>query len=179
MSEWYCVVNAQRYGPKPLSELQDWGLRGILKPTDLVWTEGMAEWAPAGTLGQHFTFVTAPPTPTEPGAAPLPPSAGPPGQFPQAPGVAGAVGYLAPHRGTMILVFGILGLVVCCFFGIVAWSMGSNDLREMDAGRMDPSGRSNTNAGRILGIVSVILPLAGLLFYLLAAALGAIAGPLD
>ena len=35
--------------------------------------------------------------------------------------------------------------------------MGSNDLREMDAGTMDPSGRSTTNAGRICGIIAVIL----------------------
>ena len=31
---------------------------------------------------------------------------------------------MKPHRGIMILVFGILGLVVCQLFGIAAWVMG-------------------------------------------------------
>lgn len=70
-----------------------------------------------------------------------------------------------PHRGTMILVFGILGLVFsglgCCLFGlplgIAAWVMGNHDLAEMDAGRMDPSGRGTTQAAKVCGIISVPL----------------------
>ena len=64
---------------------------------------------------------------------------------------------MKPHRGTLILVFGILGLVVCGPLGIAAWVMGSKDLKEMAAGAMDPSGRSQTNAGRICGIIASIL----------------------
>lgn len=68
---------------------------------------------------------------------------------------------LRPHRGTLILVLGILGLVVCGVCGIVAWVMGKADLAEMDAGRMDPAGRDLTNIGRILGIIACCLMLAG------------------
>jgi len=57
------------------------------------------------------------------------------------------------HRGTTVLVFGILSLVVCPFFGIAAWTMGNGDLQEMDNGHMDPTGRDLTNAGRICGMV--------------------------
>ena len=78
---------------------------------------------------------------------------------------------LKPHRGTAILVLGIVGLVVgllgsfCCGIfgiagcvcGIIAWVMGNKDLKEMAAGRMDPSGRGTTQAGKICGIISVIL----------------------
>ena len=60
---------------------------------------------------------------------------------------------LKPHRGSVILAFGILGFVVCGLFGVAAWVMGNNDLREMDRGWMDPSGRDLTNTGRILGMV--------------------------
>lgn len=70
---------------------------------------------------------------------------------------------MKPHRGTLILVFGILGLVACGFFGIAAWVMGNNDLREMDAGLMDPEGRANTSAGRICGIIATALIAVGLL----------------
>ena len=74
---------------------------------------------------------------------------------------------MRPHRGVMILVFGILGLVCCIVFGIIAWVMGNGDLKEMDAGRMDPSGRGLTQAGKICGIVSVAFALVGVVVWLL------------
>ena len=64
---------------------------------------------------------------------------------------------MKPHRGVLILVFGILGLVLCQVFGIVAWVMGSSDLKDMDAGTMDSSGRGMTQAGKICGIIGVVL----------------------
>jgi len=70
------------------------------------------------------------------------------------------------HRSDLILVFGIVSLVACAPFGIAAWVMGNNDLKEMDAGTMDPSGRSTTNAGRICGIIGTILMILGALLVL-------------
>jgi hypothetical protein len=64
---------------------------------------------------------------------------------------------MKPHRGAVILAFGILGLVVCQLFGVAAWVMGDNDLKEMGRGYMDPSGRDLTQTGRILGIVATAL----------------------
>ena len=61
---------------------------------------------------------------------------------------------MRPHRGSSVLVFGILGLVVCPLLGIAAWRMGTDDLREMEFGQMDPSGKDMTNAGRICGMVA-------------------------
>jgi len=80
---------------------------------------------------------------------------------------------MQPHRGTMILVFGILGLVVCLPFGIVAWVMGNADLKAMDAGIMDPEGRGTTQAGKILGIVATLVTVLGIIigFLMLAVAL--------
>ena len=69
---------------------------------------------------------------------------------------------MKPHRGTLILVLGILGLVVCAPLGIAAWIMGAGDLKEMDAGTMDPSGRGVTQAGKICGIIGTILLIIGL-----------------
>jgi hypothetical protein len=78
----------------------------------------------------------------------------------------------APHRGTMILVFGILGLVCCAVFGIVAAIMGTNDLKEMQAGRMDRSGESLTRVGQILGFVSIGLTVVGVIGWVIMLALG-------
>src|SRR5437773_7655748 len=83
-------------------------------------------------------------------------------------------GPMKPHRGMTILVFGILGLVVCQLLGIAAWVMGNQDLREMDAGWMDSSGRDLTNAGRICGMVAtalLLIPAVAILLMLVLAAL--------
>ena len=66
----------------------------------------------------------------------------------------------------LILVFGVLGCwVFCLIFGILAWVWGNTDLKEMDAGRMDATGRDMTQVGRILGIVSVGLVVVVALLY--------------
>lgn len=60
------------------------------------------------------------------------------------------------HRGSTILVLGILGLVLCFLLGIFAWVMGNEDLQKMRAGRMDRSGKGLTEAGRICGMIAVL-----------------------
>src|SRR5207249_7180801 len=66
---------------------------------------------------------------------------------------------LQPHHGTLILVLGILSIVICGFLGPVAWVMGSNDLKEIRAGRMDPEGEGPANGGRVCGIIGTFLNL--------------------
>jgi hypothetical protein len=73
---------------------------------------------------------------------------------------------LKPHRGGMLLAFGILGLLCCIVFGILAWVMGSGDLKEIAEGRMDPSGEGLTKAGKILGIIGCVLNLLGILAWI-------------
>jgi len=84
----------------------------------------------------------------------------------------GPVVPVAPHRGTLILVLGILGLVCCFICGIIAWVMGNNDLKEIDAGRMDPTGRGLTQAGKICGMIGTILAIIALVIQLIVALLG-------
>tara|TARA_X000001036_G_scaffold95981_2_gene88703 strand:+ start:4480 stop:4740 length:261 start_codon:yes stop_codon:yes gene_type:complete len=67
----------------------------------------------------------------------------------------------------MILVFGILGLITCFPLGIAAWVMGNGDLKKMDAGVMDPDGRGSTQAGKIIGMISVLLAILGIAIWLL------------
>lgn len=89
-----------------------------------------------------------------------------------------------PHRGGMVLTFGLIGLIgsllgivggcVCCFpvflvpiglgMSIPAWVMGQGDLKAMRAGAMDPSGMGNTQAGMITGIVGVVVCILALVF---------------
>ncbi|MBT3637673.1 MAG: DUF4190 domain-containing protein [Opitutae bacterium] len=61
------------------------------------------------------------------------------------------------HRGTLILILGIVSILCCGPVGIAALIMGSADLKEMDAGTMDPVGRGATNGGKICGIIGLVL----------------------
>ncbi len=71
---------------------------------------------------------------------------------------------LEPHRGTLILVLGILSICLPCFslvLGPIAWYMGASDLRAIRQGRMDPSGEGTTKAGYICGIVGTVIHVVG------------------
>jgi uncharacterized membrane protein YjgN (DUF898 family) len=79
-------------------------------------------------------------------------------------------------QGTVILVLGILGFVSCGLLGPVAWFMGSKAIREIDAARVPCTNRSQVQIGRVLGIVTTVLVLLGILaFVLLVVVLGATA----
>jgi hypothetical protein len=88
---------------------------------------------------------------------------------------------MAPHRGGMVLTFGILGLVlalpsICCLFmamggigfSITAWVMGHADLRAMREKRMDPEGRGSTHGGWVCGILGTIFNVGVLLLHIAA-----------
>lgn len=74
---------------------------------------------------------------------------------------------LRSHRGVLILVLGILSIVCCFICGIIAWVLANGDLKEMAAGRMDPSGRGLTQTGKICGIVGIALQIVVLALQLL------------
>lgn len=109
---------------------------------------------------------------TESGGPQQPPPMwqGPPGSYGPPPGQGpGGYGYptVQAHRGTAVLVLGILGIVACLICGIIAWVMGASDLQAMRDGRMDRSGESNTRAGMICGMISVGLHVVGFLLWIL------------
>ena len=88
---------------------------------------------------------------------------------PGAPGApAGPVAASAPSgKATAALVCGIAGLclaVFCCgggIFGIgtsiVATALGSQEVKDIEAGRSDPAGIGHAKAGRTMGIVGIVL----------------------
>jgi len=46
--EWFYTNDGQQMGPVSIAGLRELAARGGLQPSDLVWTEGMSTWAPAG-----------------------------------------------------------------------------------------------------------------------------------
>ena len=50
MAQWYCYSGGRQYGPVTEDILKQGIYGGRVKPSDLVWTDGMADWAPASTV---------------------------------------------------------------------------------------------------------------------------------
>ena len=48
--------------------------------------------------------------------------------------------------------------------GIIAWTCGSRDLAKINLGEMDPTGRSLTQSGMVLGIIGTVLGVLELIF---------------
>lgn len=81
--------------------------------------------------------------------------------------------YIAGHRGGLILALAIISWAVSCpIFGICAWVMGSADLREIRAGRMDPSGTGLTHAGQIIGMLHAMLTIVAIVVLVFLLVLG-------
>jgi hypothetical protein len=72
-----------------------------------------------------------------------------------------------PHpRGTTILILGILSLF--CFgivLGTIAFIMGNNALKEIDANPSAYTNRSTVNAGRIIGLIGAILSVITIIIF--------------
>jgi hypothetical protein len=82
-----------------------------------------------------------------------------------------------PHpKGTTILVLGILSIVCCGPLGIAAWLMGNTAQREVEANPGAYSNAGSIQAGRILGIIGVVLSVLGLLWVVFAGGLAVLSG---
>jgi hypothetical protein len=168
-----------RYGPIGKPELDRWIAEGRITADCRLRSDGSDEWRPADAVypalrgggasagfpgasaGQPSAGMIVAPNPqagqnpfaTQQFAAPANPAATSP---------YGRATHYQPHRGVVILVLGLMSFVVGCpVLGAIAWFMGSADLREMQAGRMDPEGMGMTQAGRIVGMIHLLLTLVG------------------
>lgn len=65
--------------------------------------------------------------------------------------------FTMPPRGNTILVLGVMAIVFCQFVGPIAWAMGNEEMRRIDAGLTDPGTRSAAFAGRVCGMIATIL----------------------
>jgi membrane protease subunit (stomatin/prohibitin family) len=67
--------NGQSGGPFTLQQVQAGVANGQVGPNTLVWSQGMAAWAPAGTVPTlQALFATPPPMPGSGGPPPMPPT---------------------------------------------------------------------------------------------------------
>lgn len=71
MRQWYYYLGGNSSGPIPEDQLVRFLASGNLPPDSLVWTEGMAEWLPAGQIPElQAQSAALPPIPGSPAAYP-------------------------------------------------------------------------------------------------------------
>jgi hypothetical protein len=88
--------------------------------------------------------------------------------MPNTPNRGGTARQPGANRADLVLFFGILSLFLCGPLGIMAWIMGSSDLRKIRSGILPPVKVGSLKAGRALGIV-------GTAFFAIALVLGVMA----
>ncbi len=169
------------YGPVDDRELDRWIAEGRLAADCQLACSPTGPWLPATSKFPHLRPVM-PPQVATPSTQTFAPSFQPASPFTTSTSSSSAPAalnarYQVPHRGGLILILGLLGFIVGCpIFSLMAWVMGSGDLREMQTGRMDASGESLTRAGQILGMLLAIPWIIGavivLIVILVAAAHG-------
>ncbi|MAE32518.1 MAG: hypothetical protein CMO43_13180 [Verrucomicrobiales bacterium] len=157
MKYFFKALDEKEYGPFDTAEIRDLLQQGRMNQDSLIRTVDSEEWRPLNDYPELMVLLA-------PSSSTQPPSSSPP---------QANITHLEPHRGALILTFGILSIVCCFPFGIAAWIMGNNDMQQIEAGMMDPSGKGITNAGKICGIIGTIvgggctgLQLIGFLFEL-------------
>jgi hypothetical protein len=82
-------------------------------------------------------------------------------------------------KATIAVVVGVLGIVCCGLLAPVAWYLGNEEIKAIDAGRLSETNRGMAQVGKILGIIGSILLILGLLWVLFfggMAVIGALTG---
>jgi uncharacterized RDD family membrane protein YckC len=106
---WFYARDNQQLGPVSFEALATLARSGALTPNDLVWHEGMTEWAPAGTVSDLFAQApgavdeTSPPFSPDSAATPL--QAGGP-----------TIGYYTPAQATAVVEYPSFWLRFCGYF---------------------------------------------------------------
>ena len=188
--EWFYAHGNEQQGPVAPQAFQDMVRGGQIKPTTLVWRQGMPNWAPAGQVPELSPLLPAQPEAEESGQpqAYAPPPYFPPGaqysvpggrpQYPQPQQFGYGPGpLLYPQNVPNYLVPAILTTVFCCLpFGIVsivyAAQVNSKLAAGDVAGAMDSSQKAKTWAMWSFG-VTVVGFVAYIGFFLLLTLAGA------
>jgi hypothetical protein len=104
---------------------------------------------------------------------PTPPPGSGDGGYAAPPGYAalppmGGIGGPVDHpKGMTILILGILWVTCCTPLGIVAFVMGNNALKEIDAQPGRYGNRQIVQLGRILGIIGMVFLVIFIIWFLL------------
>jgi hypothetical protein len=158
--EWFYTQNGQQCGPVDFPQLQGLAASGSIHPSDLIWKQGMPNWAAASTIAGIFQAPPSPPPAPPPAQGYAPPPQG----YAQAPAPFPQQSYGQPsaqgHVGMAItsFVLSLVGLIACLggiLLGLLAIIFGGVAISASNR-TGDRRGRGLAVAGLIIGIFDVI-----------------------
>ena len=152
--QWYYGQNGQQKGPVSVEVMQQLVAGGHIKPEDLVWKEGMANWVSAGSLPEFFPTGANPTGGRATGTAAQVPGAVPnhatvADYYPQVPADGGA------GKATTAMVLGISSIPLC-FCPLIGIGLGIAALIVASKVTNAPN-QGHATAGKVCGIVGLVL----------------------
>lgn len=153
--QWYYGQNGVQKGPVSLEMMQQLIRGGHVKRDDLVWKEGMANWAPASAIAE--LFPAAPVSPVTPQPQYQPPQPGPATPVnPTGPVSFDPVTAALQNKATTAMVLGICSIVPgsCCSPLGLGLGIAAIILSNGATGAPNPG---PAKAGFVCGIIGVVL----------------------
>ena len=176
-SNWHLQTpEGQIYGPVPKSELDSWVAEGRVSAACQVRQRDERDWHSAADVYPILLVIPSP------SAVQLSSNLDSDEHNPivaknsKEPDV-----FVQPHRGSIVLVLGVLGWCTLCFvLGLIACVMGWRDLHAMKEGRMQRDGRTLTQIGMIFGLIQCIFFALGFATWIVSLVMRAVGsiGPL-
>lgn len=173
--EWYYSSNGEQKGPVKESELKDKVRSGEVAPGELIWRDGMGDWQPVSKVPEMAVALPGNDPAPEPAvadeAAPGSPPPAPPESAPVSPSPAAPVSAGTPPPGnpegsgkaTASMVLGICSIPGACIpcigliCGILAIIFARQFNEILKSNPALESFASKANAGKITGIIGLIL----------------------
>jgi hypothetical protein len=137
---WMLTTDQTQYGPVDRETLTRWYNEGRIAPEYKIREGEYGAWQPSEVFRPTVNPYAALPIESQQA------SFGPRIQ-----------NYPKADQSGIVLAMGILSWLLCPIFGVVAWVMGSNGLRDIAAGLTDPANKGLMQVGYYLGMVHVLL----------------------
>jgi hypothetical protein len=154
MSQWNCAINGQKYGPVSEEDLKQWIEQKRLSPSDMVWTDGMAEWQKAESVPAFSACFAA--------ASNVPPISGIPSNY-------AAVAQENAPGAVASMVCGIVGCMVPCtglILGIIALNNYKKAMASIHRFPQKYGGEGLCTAGKVTGIIAIVMGSFFVLYFL-------------
>ena len=146
-TEWYYAKDGQQFGPITDDKMNGIIDQGKIGPADLVWCEGMEEWAPAGDVFVSLGEADAPPVQKTGGAA--------------RSNESGPAGYLDLHPLLAIL----LAICSCGLFALwYTFQVSSSYTRRTTTAVVDLKGRQLGKLRHPVGVLALCYFTFGIYF---------------
>jgi hypothetical protein len=158
-NEWHYTLNGQQAAtPVPSAQLKQLAVSGQLKPTDLVWQDGMPDWVPASSVKGLFPSgkslgdsAVVPPAPAEKASGVRKPSK-----------PAQPLDWANMHPALVL----VLTLATAGIFGLVyAYKVGHAYSQKAAGRKTDAAGRTLGRVRHPLGVLALSYLTCGIYFY--------------